>query len=254
MIRTRTGQSRLLLIGLACIALCSAAYFMAASLEKGENSTPNRSLGVGDQVSTTSAADTTQKDTLEIRGKSPTSIAPDRKKDSSGGKSTRQHSDLKKATETESSLDEMVIPPAEDGETGVTLREIVALHKQQEAEIKAEQTLDEFVIPPSEDGEPGLTYWELQALHEDQEAEMRADQNLDEFVIPPSEDGEPGLTYWELQALHQDQEAEMRADQSLHESVMSPSQDREIGLRRGEIQAIHEERESVRTRVPKISQ
>ena len=69
---------------------------------------------------------------------------------------------------------------------------------------------DAIVIPP-EDGQPGMTRRELLALHELQkyDMEMRS-RDMDEIIFPPSEDNNwMGITRAELQTLHERQKYEM---------------------------------------------
>ena len=105
-------------------------------------------------------------------------------------------------------IDSIVIDPSEEGTAGITLGQLLALHKQQENEIEKSDDWDKIVIPASEDGSPGLSRAELSALHEQQEHEIANADDWDKIVIPASEDGSPGLSLEELTALQKQQDYE----------------------------------------------
>jgi hypothetical protein len=113
-------------------------------------------------------------------------------------------------------LDEVLLPPSDDGHPGLTRKELTTLHREQEQAIQERaMNLDEVILFPSDDGHPGLTGKELTTLHREQERSIRERAlNLDEVVIPPSEDGQPGLTRWQLLDLHEAQEQELSKQRS----------------------------------------
>jgi len=109
-------------------------------------------------------------------------------------------------------MDSIVIPPAKEGDPGITFGELLALHEQQRHEIEEADKRDEIVITPSEDGYPGLSRDELTVLHEQQERELENKKDRDEIVIPVSKDGYPGLSRNELTTLQDQQNYELWED------------------------------------------
>jgi hypothetical protein len=87
-------------------------------------------------------------------------------------------------------LDLEVIPPEKPGAKGITERELIALHQQQ----NRMDPLDFEVIPPEKPGEKGITERELIAMLAGQEQ----GDPLDLEVIPPERPGEKGITEREL--------------------------------------------------------
>ncbi|NDY57609.1 hypothetical protein G3N56_12795 [Desulfovibrio sulfodismutans] len=124
-------------------------------------------------------------------------------------------------------MDEMVIPPDEEGK-GMTRREYEAAMAAASQNV---DPMDEMVIPPDEEGGKGMTRREYEA------AVAAANQNIDPMdveVIPPDGEGGKGMTKREFEAAVAS--ANQNTD-SMEEMVIPPDGEGGKGMTRREFEA-----------------
>jgi hypothetical protein len=119
-------------------------------------------------------------------------------------------------------MDAVVMGSAGDGDTGISLRELRALHKQQKRAPSSEYDGAEIVIPASEDGFPVLTVSALRAMHDLQQQNIVSTDDAEEIVVPASEDGSGGLSTVDLKGLHERQRALIRKSGDLTKDYAAP--------------------------------
>ncbi|KUG30045.1 hypothetical protein ASZ90_000057 [hydrocarbon metagenome] len=123
-------------------------------------------------------------------------------------------------------MDDVVIPPDEEGGKGMTRREYEAAM----AAYQNADPMDDVVIPPDEEGGKGMTRREY-------EAAMAAAQNadpMDDVVIPPDEEGGTGMTRREYEAAMA--AANQNAD-PMDDVVIPPDEEGGTGMTRREYEA-----------------
>lgn len=98
--------------------------------------------------------------------------------------------------------DAIALQATSDGEPGMTVREILALHEKQKSEASAADRSNEIVIPAGDDGTPALSVSALRDIHDRQQVEFAANGNAEEIVIEATTSGAGPMTRADLQALH----------------------------------------------------
>jgi len=137
-------------------------------------------------------------------------------------------------------MDSIVIPPAKEGDPGITLGNLLAIHEQQKNEIEKENDWDEIVIAAPEDGYPGLSRDQLTVLHEQQERELENNGNWDEIVISATKDGYPGLSREKLTTLQDQQNYEIwESIENPFETVAPPPEEGGPNLTVLELMELH---------------
>jgi hypothetical protein len=137
-------------------------------------------------------------------------------------------------------IDEIIIPSTKNDPEGMTHRDLIALHEQQQLEQETVYPLDEVVVIQPQSGSPGLTAAELYALHERQLQRIESSDDRYEVVIPVADDGSPGLSMSTLKVLHEHQKNESETSTDLINKYIAPHpENREDYLTVEQVRELH---------------